>query len=232
MMSVIQKARRMAPGFALTAAVAMVGCSKNGGMMGMGGSSSAPAMASAAKVDTGAATLRQTLDSLLQEHVVLASATTGAALGGRNDEFGAAAAALDANSVELSKAVGSVYGPDAEAAFLPLWRKHIGFFVDYTKATAANDSAAQTKSVNDLIGYTQDFGAFLDSATGGRLKKDAVADLVKTHVVGLKGVVDAQAAKDYTGAYTKERDAEKHMFVIGNALAGAIVDQFPDKFAQ
>ena len=40
----------------------------------------------------------------------------------------------------------------------------------------------------------------------------------------------AQAAKDYATAYSKLRDATKHMDVIGNALADAIVDQFPDKF--
>jgi hypothetical protein len=64
---------------------------------------------------------------LLHEHVFLAAAATDATLGRRNTEFQAAAGALDANSVDLSKAIGSVYGPDAEKAFLPLWRKHIGF---------------------------------------------------------------------------------------------------------
>ncbi|MGH2739751.1 MAG: hypothetical protein ACRDH6_04610, partial [Actinomycetota bacterium] len=49
--------------------------------------------------DTGAAALRATLDGLLQEHVYLAASATGAALGGRTDEFDAAAAALDGASV-------------------------------------------------------------------------------------------------------------------------------------
>src|SRR5262245_48398023 len=113
---------------------------------------------------TNASDLRVALNSLLSEHVQLAASATNAALGGREDEFKAAADALDANSVELSKAIGAVYGPDAEAAFLPLWRKHIGFFVDYTTATAAKDTAKQDEAVANLVQYTQDFGAFLSSA--------------------------------------------------------------------
>jgi hypothetical protein len=220
MNSILRTARRVGPGLTLAAALALGGCASN--------TSSSSGTASG-KADTAAATLRVTLDELLREHVVLASAATDAALGGRNDEFTAAANALDANSQELAAAVDSVY-PGSHDAFLALWRKHIGFFVDYTQGVAAQDDAKKNKAVDDLIGYTQDFGAFIESATGGRLKKDAVADLVKTHVVGLKGVVDAQYAKDWAGAYTKERDAEKHMDTIGNALADTIVDQFPDKF--
>ena len=36
--------------------------------------------------------------------------------------------------------------------------------VDYTVGVATNDKAKQDKAVADLIGYTQDFGAFLQSA--------------------------------------------------------------------
>src|SRR4029077_11321101 len=49
------------------------------------------------------ATLRTTLNLALREHVYLASAATNAALGGRDAEFKAAAGALDANSVAISK---------------------------------------------------------------------------------------------------------------------------------
>src|SRR3990172_7852056 len=112
---------------------------------------------------TKASDLRLALNSLLREHVFLAAAATDAALGGRNTEFQAAAGALDANSIDIAKAIGSVYGPDAEKAFLPLWRKHIGFVVDYTTGVATKNKAKQEKAVSDLIGYTEDFGAFLRS---------------------------------------------------------------------
>ncbi len=184
----------------------------------------------APRAESASAALRARLNTLLQEHAYLAGGATGAALGGRQAEFAAAAAALDANSVDISKAIGSVYGQGAETAFLALWRKHIGFFVDYTTGVATKDRAKSTKAVNDLVGYTQEFGAFLASANPN-LPKDAVASLVKTHVLTLKDVVDAQASGDATKAWTAMRAAAHHMAMIADPLADAIAKQFPEKFA-
>ena len=79
----------------------------------------------------------------------MAVAATNAALNGNIEEFQAAAAALDENSVDLAEANGAAYGSEAEEAFLPLWRKHIGFVVDYTTGLATDDTAKQEKAVND-----------------------------------------------------------------------------------
>ena len=176
-----------------------------------------------------AASLRVALNRLLAEHVYLAARATGAALGNRQPEFEAAAAALDQSSVDLSKAIGSAYGPEAEAAFLPLWRSHIGMVVEYTQGKAANDQGMQDKAVNDLVGYTQDFGAFLSGANEN-LPKDTVATLVKDHVLTLKDVVDAQAAGDQPKVYYAVRTAMAHMGMIADPLAAATAAKFPDKF--
>ena len=183
----------------------------------------------AAPASATAGDLRVALDSLLTEHVALASSATNAAIGGRDAEYKAAVAALDANSVDLSKAIGSVYGADAENAFLSLWRKHIGFFVDYTQGAAAKDQAKKDKAMADLTQYGQDFGAFLNSANPN-LPKQAVADLLAPHVKTLTSVIDAQAAGDPATAFMNERMAFAHMTNIATALSNAIVKQFPDKF--
>src|SRR5262245_36703860 len=185
----------------------MSSASTSGSMAGM--SHSTPAAAGGA----GAAELRTALNALLAEHVVLAAGATGAALGGRDAEFKAAAAALDANSQDLARAIGSVDGAGAQDAFLPLWRRHIGFFVDYTLAVARKDTTGQDKAVADLVGDTEDFGAFLASANPN-LPKAAVAGLVKQHVLTLKDVVDALAAGDPARAWTAVRAAEAHMAMI------------------
>jgi hypothetical protein len=187
------------------------------------------AMSAMVTSSTKAAGLRSGLNMLFQEHIYLAAAATGAALGGREAEFKAAAGALDANSIAISKAIGSVFGQGAEDAFLPLWRKHIGMVVDYTAGVASNDRAKQDKAVADLIGYTQDFGAFLQSSNPN-LPKSVVADLVKHHVVTLKAVIDAQASKDQAKTFATLRTAAGHMQMIADPLAEAIVKQFPDKF--
>ncbi len=187
-------------------------------------------IATAQAAPSKAADLRLALHELLSEHVTLAAAATQAALRGRKSEFEAAAGALDMNSQDIAGAIGSVYGKDAGDAFLPLWRKHIGFFVDYTTGKATGSKKKQDKAVRDLLQYASDFGAFLNSATPA-LPKDAVADLVKMHIVSLKDVVDAQAARDYKLAFEKIRAASHHMQMIADPLADAITAQFPDKFA-
>ena len=220
-------------GAAAIAAFVAVGCS--GGMAGSGhgrmamAQATSPNGANGATSVTKAAELRASLNYLMGEHILLASSATGAALAGRDAQFKAAAAALDANSVDISKAIGSVYGQDAQDAFLPLWRRHIGFVVDYTVGVATKDKARQDKAVTDLVQYTQDFGAFLASANPN-LPKDAVAELVKTHVLTLKDVIDAQAAGDQPKAFMATRTAYAHMGMIADPLAGAIVKQFPDRF--
>jgi hypothetical protein len=218
-------------GVAAIVALLGVGCSSTmSHQMTSTAMAAAPQSAGATAMATPATELRTGLNALLSEHVLLAAAATGAALGGRNAEFQAAAGALDANSVDISKAIGSVYGADAEKAFLPLWRKHIGFAVDYTMGVATKDKAKQNKAVADLVQYTQDFGAFLSSANPN-LPKNVVADLVKTHVLTLKDVIDAQAAGDPVKAYTALRTAAGHMAMIANPLADAIVKQFPAKYS-
>lgn len=178
---------------------------------------------------TPGSSLRVTLNRLLAEHVFLAASATGGALGNREAQFKAAATQLDANSVDLSKAIGSAYGADAGMAFLPLWRSHIGMVVDYTVGKATNDDMKQQKAVNDLVGYTADFGAFL-SAANENLPKDVVAGLVKDHVLTLKDVIDAQAAGNAMAQFTAIRMAGHHMSMIADPLAEATAVKFPDKF--
>lgn len=175
------------------------------------------------------ATLVTTLNMGLREHVFLASAATGAALGGRAEEFIAAAAALKSNSESITQAIANAYGPDAGKAFGPLWERHIGFVVEYTTGLAARDKAKQDKAINDLVQYSADFGAFLSTASPA-LAKETVTELVKTHILTLKDVIDAQSKKNLTDAYTELRTAADHMKALANPLADALVQQFPDKF--
>ena len=181
-------------------------------------------------VASPAADLRSTLDTLLGDHALLAMFATQKGYGGEAD-FEAIAAALDENSVELSEAIGSVYGDEAAQQFLDgpaLWRDHIGFFVDYTVGLATKDKAAQREAVENLEGYTGAFSGFLADATG--LPQDALQASITEHVMQLKGQIDAYAAGDYEEAYRLFRQAYEHMVMTGDTLAEAIVAQNPDEF--
>ncbi len=178
-----------------------------------------------------AADLRVTLDRLLGEHALLAMFATQKGFDGDKD-FKAIAASLDRNSVALADAIGSVYGPAARKEFLNgklKWRAHIGFFVDYTVGLAKKDKAMQNAAVGNLKGYIESFSAFLAKATG--LPRAAVRASITEHVNQLKGQIDAYAAGDYTQAYRLMREAYEHMYMTGDALAGAIVKQSPEKFS-
>lgn len=176
-----------------------------------------------------AAELLTGLNAGLREHVFLASAATGAALGGRADEFAGAKTALDANSDAITSVIAGIYGAQAGTQFAPLWKKHIDFLVDYTTAVGTKDQVKADKAMGDLLAYTEDFGAFI-SAASPKLAKDAVAELVKTHVFTLKDVIDAQAAKNFVAADGGERTAADHMAMMATALTTTVVAQFPDKF--
>ena len=101
--------------------------------------------------------------------------------------------------------------------------------VEYTVGKATKDEAKQMQAVNDLVGYTADFGAFLSSANEN-LPKDVVAGLVKDHVLTLKDVIDAQAAGDAKAQFMAIRSAGHHMSMIADPLAEATAVKFPDKF--
>ena len=180
-------------------------------------------------VTSPAADLRVALDRLLGEHAMLAVfAMQKGAQGGK--DFNAIAAALDENTVALGDAIGSVYGDEARDGFLKLWRDHIGFFVEYTQAAAAGDQAGKDAAIQKLDGYRQAFAEFLAGANPN-LEAGPVADLLQQHVNQLTAALDTYLAGDFAEAYTQIRQAYEHMYGTGDALAGAIVAQFPDNFA-
>lgn len=180
--------------------------------------------------DSPAAGLRAMLNNLQAEHVDLASAATRAGFDG-DKQFMPAAASLDRNSRELSAAVGSVYGKEAEAKFYEIWKSHITFFVDYTVAAKKGDKAGMAKAVENLNGYVDGISTFLSTANPN-LPKEAVATVVGEHVGLLKSAVDKYGAGDVEGSYKAQEEARKQITSkISDTLAGAIVKQYPEKFS-
>jgi hypothetical protein len=175
-------------------------------------------------INSAAATLRTDLNYLLGEHQIIAFKATGAALGGRSDQFDAYGGLLNTNGTDLGAAIGSLYGQEAEDEWNRIWSAHNGFFVDYTTGVATDDMAMQDQAVEDLTTiYVPEFTTFLVGATG--LPEDAVTQLVTDHVIHTKEVVDAQGAGDFEAAYAGIREAYAHISEIGNALAPAIAEQ-------
>lgn len=178
--------------------------------------------------DTAAADLRVALNNLETEHVSLAAAATRAGFDG-DPSFPAAAAAVDKNSNEVADAIGSIYGDEARARFYEIWASHVGFFVDYTVAAKAGDTAGMEKAVTNLNGYVEAISTFLSEANPN-LPKDAVAQLFTEHVGLLKDTVDNHGAGDFAASYASEDETRTQVTTIADALAVAVVKQNPDKF--
>jgi hypothetical protein len=173
---------------------------------------------------SAAAGLRATLTALLSDHVWLAgnALQTAVLKGGdlKDPAVVGAVNALDANSVALSKTVGSVY-PDAEKPFLASWRQHIGFFVNYTLGKATKDNAMVNKAKSDLDGYRTSFGQLINSVIP-ELPADAVAEELIPHVQSLFDAIDAAVAGS-PDFQTKLSTAAEHMTMTAAVLTGGIV---------
>lgn len=184
---------------------------------------------SVVSVSTPAADLRATLDQYLSEHAFLAIYTMQKGIDGAED-FEEIAAALNANTEDLTAAIASVYGDEAGAMFKEMWNDHIGFFVDYVVATAEENEEGRQEALAKLDNYRQDFSKFLESATDERLEASALAEGLQMHVDQLVWAFDQYVAGDYDATYDNAREAVHHMFGVGKGLSTAITDQFPEKF--
>ncbi|WNS80651.1 copper amine oxidase [Domibacillus sp. DTU_2020_1001157_1_SI_ALB_TIR_016] len=180
--------------------------------------------------DTPAIDLRSQLNSVFTEHAGLAAMAMQDGADGAKS-FEQAAAALTANADDLSAAVASVYGEEAGAQFSKIWNSHIGYFVDYVKATGTKDAKAQEAAKADLDEYIKEQAAFLDTATQGRVPAADLEEGLTMHVDQLLRAFDSYVAGDYETAYSSIREAYAHMSMPAAGLSAAIVDQFPDKFS-
>ena len=171
-----------------------------------------------------AAAIRAVLTAQLVYHVWLAGNALDTAVlkgGNLNDPaVKGAVAALDANSVALSKTVGSVY-PKAEAAFLASWRQHIGFFVNYTLGKATKNAKMVAKAKADLDSYRTSFGQLIHSVIP-ELPADAVAQELIPHVQTLTAAIDAAVAGS-PSYQTKLAAAAAHMPMTAQILTNGIV---------
>jgi hypothetical protein len=173
--------------------------------------------------DSPARQMQSSLGMALGEHAELAVDAMRSGLSGAPD-FPAAAAALDANTREITGVVESIFGAEGATAFQALWADHIDAFVKYTQALASGDQALEDASRARLEQFNANFAAFLATAVQDRLGAPALADAFVQHEDYLLRQIDAYAQRDYSTAHTLSFDAYQHMFALAAQLATAIGD--------
>ncbi|MYL54482.1 copper amine oxidase [Pontibacillus yanchengensis] len=183
------------------------------------------------KAVTKAANLRSDLNFLFSEHFALAQQAMQNGIQGA-PEFDASVAQLTENTEELSATIGSVYGDEAEKQFKELWSSHIGYFVDYVKATGNEDMEAKQEALDNLDQYREEFSKFMSNATEGKVPSSGLAKGLETHVGQLTGTFDEYVDGDYEQAWDIARSGYEHMFTPAKLFSGAITSQFPEKFSE
>ncbi|WP_046212386.1 copper amine oxidase N-terminal domain-containing protein [Paenibacillus wulumuqiensis] len=190
-----------------------------------------PAKFNNGSVDTPAADLRSALNHLAAEHFALSVLQMQKQYNGNAKESAALIKAEAANTAAFKKAITSIYGAEGGNQFEQIWvTNHIKAQSDYVTALKKGDKTSLQAVKDRITDFTKEFSTFLGAATANNLPASAAAKALMTHEKQVQSVIDQYASKQYAAAYKADREGFKTMFGIGEALGGAIVKQYPDKF--
>jgi len=188
-----------------------------------------PTLAAANAADSKAADLRVRLDGLLGEHVIVIAKTSLAATANRSDEYKGYATLLTTNGGDLSDVMASAFGATAAATFDQIWTAQNNYYVDYTVGLVSHNAAKSNGAASGLInGFVPQFAEFMSSMSS--IPLDPISQLATEQVLETKAMIDDQAALNNAKTFSDLQRAYAQAARIGDALASAIANKFPDKF--
>lgn len=174
--------------------------------------------------------LRVGLNNLLAEHVTTNLNVNRSIAGGASTaEIEAGMQAQVVNSEAIAAAVGSIYGPEAQAQFYAMFQEHIDESNRYAQAVAAGDESARIAANEELQEYLREIATFFSTAIPV-LAYDDVYALLNQHEELINSSTEAFKAGDFERSYHLEHEALKQVAMIADALAAGIVATQPDKF--
>ena len=181
-------------------------------------------------VDSADAELRATLNKLAGEHFALASLELEKGYT-QADDFDFVTWAEDEHTADFKAAIESIYGAEGADQFETVWQQdHINAQSDLAIATLEGDQEARDLAIEHLKMFSQDFGAFLATATEGNLPEEAAQEAVWMHEEQVIKTFDLYVEENYEESVKTYREGYAFMFGIGETLGGAIVTQMPDQF--
>lgn len=165
---------------------------------------------------------------LWTDHVVWTRDYVIAALG---DQPSAQASAnrLLKNQEDIGNAIAGIYGQSAGAALTRLLKEHITIAVDVVKAAKAGDKGGLASADAKWQKNGNDIADFLSKANPN-LPRAAVADMMRMHLSTTTNEVVARLNKDWEGDIRAFDAVYDHILVMSDAIADAIVKQFPQRF--
>ena len=187
-----------------------------------------PMFTSAAAEVMDAAAVRDALRGLWIGHSFQVRNVVMATVGGNTAAAEASETAAVANAQALASAIEPFYGTKAKDQLFQLLAGHYGGIKSYLLAAVAKDKAAEGKAIDAITANAEEIAAFLSTANPN-LPKDDVLGLLQAHAGHHITQIQQLLDKDYAGELLTWVDMTNHMYVIADALAGAIAKQFPEK---
>lgn len=159
-------------------------------------------------------------------HVFWVRTVAVAAIDGNKPAAKAAEEQVVANAKQIAGAIEPFYGKPAADKLFGLLAGHYGAVKEYLDARGKTADAAWKK-----IGANAEEIAVFLSGANPNLPKDTLLALLVAHGGHHVQQIKQLRAKDYAGEAQTWQHMTQHMYVIADALTGAIAKQFPAKFS-
>ena len=210
-------------------ALAAAACRPSSSGSHASGALTQPTQVAANAADSKAADLRVRLDGLLGEHVIVIAKNSLAATANRSDEYSGYATLLTTNGTDLSDVIASAFGATSAAGFDQIWSAQNNYYVDYTVGLVSHNAAKSNGAASGLLnGFVPQFAQFMSSMSS--IPLDPITELSREQVLETKAMIDDQAALNNAKTFADLQRAYAQASRIGDALASAIANKFPDKF--
>ncbi|AZO83294.1 hypothetical protein BOO88_12740 [Stutzerimonas stutzeri] len=133
------------------------------------------------------------------------------------------------NATKIANSIAPLYGQPAADQLLKLLAGHWGAVKHYSDATVAKDAKGKQAAVTELTGNAKAIAAFLATANPN-LPEATLVTMLTAHGGHHITQIDEFAAHDYAGEARTWAMMRTHILALADALSGALVKQFPDKF--
>ena len=163
--------------------------------------------------------VRARFEQLLGQHALLAVRQGRSEVAMLPDLKRVVDASLDANAGALEQLVGVTYDGAKAAEFEQLWEGYTGELAAYAQASATGNSTRAEEARAALLDHCDDWGAWLEEASAGRVQAGTATKNAQARVEQLTQQVDAYADRDYDKAYKLERQTYEGTYGTGTTLA-------------
>jgi hypothetical protein len=172
--------------------------------------------------------LKTNMRKLWEDHITWTRNYIISALAGLED-LSAVTERLLQNQVDLGNAIKPVYGQEAGDQLAALLKDHILIAAQVVTAAKKNAGPELQEASKKWTENADAMAEFLSKANPYAPKK-VMQDFLHKHLELTTGEVTSRLKKDWKSDIEFYDKGHEHMLMFSDALAGAIVKQFPDKF--